>query len=57
MSVMLDLIGSVVIGAFVLLMGLQLNRSISGSADAAMANLNVQEGMADIARSIEYDYR
>ncbi len=57
MSVMLDLIGSVVIGTFVLLMGLQLNRSIAGSADASLANLNVQQGMAELAQSIEYDFR
>ena len=41
MSIMLDLIGSVIIAGFVILMGLRLNETISGSADASMAGLNV----------------
>jgi len=57
MSVMLDLIGSVVIAGFVILMGLRLNQTISGSADASMAGLNVQESMAEIVRNIESDFR
>ena len=55
MSVMLDLIGSVVIAGFVILMGLRLNQTISGSADASMAGLNVQESMAEIVRNLESD--
>jgi hypothetical protein len=54
---MLDLIGSVVIAGFVILMGLRLNETISGSADSTMASLNVQESMAEIVRNIEYDFR
>ena len=57
MSVMLDLIGSVVIAAFVIMIGLQLNSTIAGNADASTANLNVQESMVDIVRSLEYDFR
>ncbi len=57
MSIVLDLIGSVVIAAFVILMGLRLNQSISGSADATKADLNVQESLVDIVRNIEYDFR
>ena len=57
MSVMLDLIGSIVISAYVILMGLQLNQSIAGSFDASKANLNVQESLVDIVRSIESDFR
>jgi hypothetical protein len=57
MSVVLDLIGSVVIASFVILMGLRLNQSISGNADASKANLNVQESLVDIVRTIEYDFR
>ena len=57
MSVMLDLIGSLVIASFVILMGLRLNATITGSADASMASLNVQESMAEIVRTIEYDFR
>jgi len=57
MSVMLDLIGSLVIAGFVILMGLRLNETISGSADASMAGLNVQESMAELVRNIESDFR
>ena len=57
MSVILDLIGSVVIGAFVIVMGLQLNQNIAGSSDATRANLVVQESIVDIVRSIESDFR
>jgi len=57
MSVMLDLIGSLVIAGFVILMGLRLNETISGSADASMAGLNVQESMSEVVRWIESDFR
>jgi hypothetical protein len=57
MSIVLDLIGSVVIASFVILIGLRLNQTISGTADAAKADVNVQESMVDIVRSIEYDFR
>ena len=57
MSVMLDLIGSIVISSYVILMGLQLNANIAGSSDATKANLNVQESLVDIVRSIESDFR
>jgi len=57
MSIVLDLIGSVVIASFVILMGLRLNQSISGSADSSNADLNVQESLVDIVRNIEYDFR
>ncbi|MCK5571857.1 MAG: hypothetical protein KAJ12_03820 [Bacteroidetes bacterium] len=57
MSVILDLIGSIVIAGFVILIGLQLNQTIAGNADASTANLNVQEAMVDIVQSIEYDFR
>jgi hypothetical protein len=57
MSVALDLIGSIVIAGFVILIGLQVNQTIAGNADASTANLNVQEAMVDIVQSIEYDFR
>jgi hypothetical protein len=56
MSVMLDLVGSLVIGAFVILMGIELNRNVAGTSDAAMANLTVQESIVDIVRNIESDF-
>ena len=57
MSVALDLIGSIVIASFVILIGLRLNQTISGSAEAAGASQTVQEAAVDIVRSIEYDFR
>lgn len=57
MSVMLDLVGSVVIAAFVILMGINLNATIAGAADASVAGLNVQESMAEITRNLESDFR
>jgi len=57
MSVMMDLIGSVIIAAFVIMIGLKLNQTIAGNSDASTANLNVQQSMVDIVRSLEYDFR
>jgi hypothetical protein len=57
MSVILDLIGSVVIAGFVTLIGLQINQTIAGNSDASTAIVNVQEAMVDIVQSIEYDFR
>jgi hypothetical protein len=57
MSVILDLLGSVVIAGFVILIGLRLNMTIAGNVDASKANVNVQESMVDIVRSLEYDFR
>ncbi|HET6273400.1 MAG TPA: hypothetical protein VFG32_10495 [Bacteroidota bacterium] len=57
MSVILDLIWSTLIAAFVILLGLRLNASIAGSADASKASLNVQESLVDIVQTIEYDFR
>ena len=54
---MLDIIGSIVIASFVILIGLRLNATIAGSADASMASLNVQESMAELVRTLEYDFR
>lgn len=57
MTVILDLVGSVIIAAFVILIGLRLNETIAGNADASKANVNVQESMVDIVRNLEYDFR
>lgn len=57
MSVILDLVGSAVLGAFVLIIGLRLNSGIAATTDAAKADLNVQESLVDIVQSIEYDFR
>jgi hypothetical protein len=57
MSVILDLIGSVMIAGFVIMIGLRLNETIAGNADSSKANVNVQESMVEIVRSLEYDFR
>ncbi len=57
MAVLLDLIGSSVLAAFVLLLGLRVNMSVVASTGAAKADLNVQESLVDIVQTIEYDYR
>ena len=57
MSVVLDLVGSIVIAAFVILTGLKFNETIVGASHASKAGLNVQESLVDIVQSIEYDFR
>jgi hypothetical protein len=57
MSIMLDLIGSVVIAGFVILMALQFNSNLGATADASMADLNVQQSMVDIVQTLEADFR
>ncbi len=57
MTVVLDIISSIVIGAMVILIGLRLNQSIAGTADASMAQLNVQENAVEIVRMMERDFR
>lgn len=57
MSVILDLIGSIVIAGVVILMGLRFNDTIIGASHASKAGLNVQESLVDIVQSIEYDFR
>ncbi len=57
MAVMLDLIGSTLLAAFVLLIGLNLNEHVIATADASGADLNVQETLVDVVGTVEYDFR
>jgi hypothetical protein len=57
MSVMIDLIGSVVIAGLVMLMGMRFNQTIVEASHASKAGLNVQESLVDIVQTIEYDFR
>ncbi len=57
MSIMLDIIGSVIIGAYVVLMGIRLNSNINDHVQAAMVTLNLQEGLVDAVRTMESDFR
>ena len=57
MNIALDLIGSVIIAGFVIMIGVTLNGTVMGNADASKAELSVQESMVDIVRTLEYDFR
>ncbi len=57
MSVMLDIIGSVIIGAYVLLMGIRLNSNIGDHVQASMVTLSLQESLVDAVRTMESDFR
>jgi hypothetical protein len=57
MSVMLDLIGSVIIGAYVLLMGIRLNSNIGEHVQLSVVTLNLQEGLVDAVQTMESDFR
>ncbi len=57
MTVILDLIGSALLAAFVILIGLNLSESVTAAADASGADLNVQETLVDVVGTIEYDFR
>ena len=57
MSILMDLIGSIVIASLVMLMGLRFNQTIVEASHASKAGLNVQEALVDIVQSIEYDFR
>jgi hypothetical protein len=57
MAIILDILGSIIIAGYVMLMGMQLNGTILGSATASMTNLNVQESMGELVRNLEYDFR
>ncbi len=57
MNIVLDIIGSIVIGSMVILIGLRLNQSIAGTSEASMAQLNVQENAVEIVRTMERDFR
>ena len=57
MSIMFDLIGSVIIGAYVVLMGIRLNSNIGEHAQLSMVALNMQEALVDAVRTMESDFR
>jgi hypothetical protein len=57
MSIVIDLLGSIMIAAAVILFGLRLNENISDHLQTSMATLNVQEGLVESIRTIETDFR
>jgi hypothetical protein len=56
-SVILDLIGSVVLAGFVALMALRMNMNIANSNNSYKADVMVQESLVSLVQSIEYDFR
>jgi hypothetical protein len=57
MAMMLDLIGSVVLAGFVILMGLRMNANLANSGGSYKADVVVQENLVSLVESIEYDFR
>lgn len=53
----LDLIGSIVIAGFVMLMGLRMNANIADSNQSYKTDVIVQESLVSLVQSIEYDFR
>jgi hypothetical protein len=57
MSTIIDLIGSMIIGGFVLFLGLRVNADIGSTTVAAGTNLSVQEDMIEASTILEADLR
>jgi len=57
MAVILDIVGSVVIAGFVLLMGLRMNSTMVNSRDSFNADVTVQQNMVALVQAIEFDFR
>jgi translation elongation factor EF-1beta len=57
MSVIIDILTSTMIGAFLILQGLRLNFMVVDSRDAATAQTNVQQSLVDAVAYIESDFR
>ncbi len=57
MAILLDIVGSVVIAAYVLLMGVRMNATMVNSRDSFNADVTVQENMVALVQTIEYDFR
>src|SRR5437867_239441 len=57
MAVVLDLIGSTILAALVLLMGLELNSNIANGNDSYRADVVTQESLVSIVQDLEFDFR
>ncbi len=57
MGIVLDLIGSAMFAAMLLLMGLELNINVSNGNDSYRADVVVQEGLVSIVQAVEFDFR
>lgn len=56
MVVMLDILGSMIIGGMVLLAVITLNTDMTDSSERMTHDLVVQENMMELAREVEYDF-
>ena len=57
MAIVLDLIGSFIIAAFAILLGLRMNVTISEHLLSSVTILNVQEGLENAVEILETDFR
>src|SRR5512141_2462091 len=57
MAVILDLVGSIVIAGFVIMMGMRMNATMVNSRDSFNADVTVQQNMVALVQSIEFDFR
>jgi type II secretory pathway component PulJ len=56
-STMLDIIGSIVIGGFLLIMGLRLNAQASEASNVYSANLILQQNITAVVSILEEDFK
>jgi hypothetical protein len=57
MTILIDLIGSVIVAGYVIFLGLRINFTMSDNAVATSANVNLQEAMVDIVNTMESDWK
>lgn len=57
MSILMDILGSVIIAGYVILLGLRINFTMSDTAIATSANVNLQEAIVDIVNTIDSDFK
>ena len=57
MAIVLDLLGSVLVAGYVIVLGLRMNMTMSATTSASMTNVNIQEAMVTTTASIESDLK
>ncbi len=57
MAIIIDLVGSIVIAGFVMMMGIRMNTTMVNSRDSFTADVTVQQNMVALVQSIEFDFR
>lgn len=57
MSAIFDIIGSIVLAGFVILLGLRMNSTVTNSNDSYNADVVVQENLVSLVQSLENDFR